>query len=238
MFAEINSSGEKVIRPYVPSSLVEPILERLPEAGKIARLFPAQVVFETNNDKYLENGIYADSAFLGIFSFPVIEGNRNQLFANSNSVVVTAQLAKKYFPGESALGQQIVIVQNEKSIYTITGVLDDLPSNSSLQFDFILSYPEFEERLRPWWGKSNKASFSNYNVAAYLLLEEGTDALEFDKKLNKFIVDNFDNKSDDELFIYPFTDVYLHSDFKGSRVPTGKVLYVKLLFSILIYFNN
>ncbi len=235
VFAEINSSGEKVIRPYVPSSLVESIQERLPEVGKITRLFPAQVVFETNNDKYLENGIYADSAFLEIFSFPIIEGSRKRLFANSNSVVVTAQLAKKYFPEESALGQQIAIVQNEKLIYTITGVLDDLPSNSSLQFDFILSYNEFEERLRPWWGKSNKASFSNYNVTGYLLLEEGIDALEFDKKLNTFIVDNFDNKSDDELFIYPFSDVYLHSDFKESRVPTGKILYVKLLFSIALF---
>lgn len=235
VFADINHSGEKVIRPYAPSSLVEPISDRLPEVSEITRVFPAQVVFETGNDKYSETGIYADSAFLQIFSFPLKEGNLTGLFANANSVVVSAQLAEKYFPGESALGKQIEIVENEKSIYTITGVLNDIPANSSLQFDFILSYDEFEERFRPWWGKSNKASYSNYNVTVYLTLEEGVDALKFDKKLNAFIVNNFDDQSDDELFIYPFVEVYLHANFNDNREPTGKILYVKLLFSIALF---
>lgn len=235
VFAEINHSGEQVIRPYAPSSLVEPILERLPEVNEITRVFPAQVVFETGNNKYSEEGIYADSSFLQIFSFPLKEGTTKGLFANSNSVIVSSQLAEKYFPDESALGKQIEIVENEKSIYTVTGVLDELPVNSSLQFDFILSYDEFEERFRPWWGKSNKASYSNYNVAVYLSLEEGVDALRFNKKLNQFIVSNFDDQSDDELFIYPFAEVYLHSDFNNSRVPTGRILYVKILFSIALF---
>ncbi len=234
LFGEVGTDGEKVIRPYVPSALIDPIHQQLPEVENISRVFPAQVVFSKDNFKYSEVGLYVDSPFLNIFNFPLKEGTLDNIFKQVHSVVISAELADKYFPGQTALGQYIDIVQSEKQQYVVTGVLESLPKYSSLQFDYLLPYDKFETASRPWWGKSNKWAFSNFNITAYAKLKEGTKAQNFEEKLNALFKKYAPEETDDNLFIYPFQEIYLHSDFSNGRIPTGRIENVKLLFFIAL----
>ena len=234
LFGEVGPDGEKVIRPYIPSALVEPMNDQLPEIEGISRVFPSEVVFSKDASKFSETGLYVDSTFLKIFSFPLKEGTVQNVFAQAHSVVISTELAEKYFPGQSALGQYIDVVQNEKQQYVVTGVLESLPPYSSMSFDYLLSYDKFETTSRPWWGKSNRWAFSNFNITAYVQLKEGTDHNTFESKLNSLFQNYAPEETDDNIFIYPYSEVYLHSDFSNGKVPTGRIEYVKLLFFIAL----
>lgn len=232
LFGEVGPDGDKVIRPYFPSALVEPINDQLPEIENITRVFPSEVVFSKGASKFSELGLYVDSSFLSIFSFPLKEGSINNIFKEVHSVVITSELAEKYFPGESALGKYIDVVQKEKQQYVISGVLESLPTYSSLQFDYLLPYDKFEASTHPWWGKSNRWAFTNFNITAYAQLKAGTKTAGFEENINAIFQKNAPQETEDKLFIYPFSEVYLHSDFSNGKVPTGRIAYVKLLFFI------
>lgn len=229
LFAEIDKSGDSFIRSKIPSAMMEPIISNLPEVASMTRVFEAAVTLQKEGLKFKEEGIYADSTFLDIFSFSLKEGKREGIFDGAHSVVLSQTMAEKYFSGESPLGKTIDIVQEERTSYTVTGVLEKIPASSSLTFDFILPYYRFENELRPWWGKSNKWAFTNYNVTGYFRLTANTEVKKFDEKLNNLFADYIQDDVDDELFSYPFTEVYLRSDFSQGKSPTGRIASVKLL---------
>ncbi len=230
LLGDVDNNGESIIREYIPSAIVQPLLDEFPEIHQITRVSPGQVVFQSGHARFSESGIYADSSLLHIFSFPLKEGKLKNIFADPHTVVISDKLAKKYFPGESALGKSISIVEKEKLNYVVTGVLQEIPTQSSLQFDFILAYDQFEKKHRPWWsGKTNIYAFTNFNVAAYVSLVPEADTKNLNSKLASFITDYTGIETSDAVFAFPFTEYYLHSDFSEGRVPTGKIQYVKLL---------
>lgn len=233
VFAERSVTTDSHIVPYFPSSLAPMVKEQIPEVNTITRVFPAEVVLQKGDIQFSEIGVYADASILDIFSFPLKEGNEASIFDKPKSVVISAELADKYFPNKPALGEEIEIVQEEKNLYTVTGVLQRIPSNSSLQFDFIMFYEEFEESFRPWWKASNKASFSNFNVTAFIEAEPGIALNEVNNKLSA-LLKKYSTENDDELFLYSFTQTYLHSDFSNGRLPTGRIKYVRLMSVIAI----
>ncbi len=230
LLGDVNNNGGSKVRKYIPSAIVEPMLSTFPEIDQITRVMESSAGFETEATKSTEYGIYADSSVLSIFSFPLKEGNLENILSGAQSVVISEQLAEKYFPGESALGKTISIVQKEKENYIVTGVLEKMPKQSTLVFDFILSYNQFETKHRPWWiGKSNEYAYTNYNVMGYVSIVEEADFSKLNDKLATFIKDFTGLETEDALFVFPFTDYYLHSDFSEGRIPTGKIQYVNLL---------
>jgi putative ABC transport system permease protein len=233
VLGDVNNNGDSKIREYAPSALAQPLLEKFPEITQIARVFEAQVVFETSKAKFSESGIYADSSLLTMFSFPLKEGRLKNILSDAQSIVISQELAEKYFPGESALGKSISIVEEEKVNYVITGVLKPIPKQSSLQFDYIMAYDKFQDKYRPWWnGESNRHAYTNFNIHTYVTLIPGVDLLSLNEKLDTFIGDFTGTNTEEALFVYPFTAYYLHADFSRGRVPTGKIQYVNLLSTI------
>ncbi|MEM7109466.1 MAG: ABC transporter permease, partial [Bacteroidota bacterium] len=99
VFTEKSGEKDKTIVPYIPSAIIEPVRDQVPEVKGIARVFLATIAFEKGDTKFSEQGIYADEALLDMFTFPLREGDKGNLFNKPNSVVITAELAEKYFPG-------------------------------------------------------------------------------------------------------------------------------------------
>jgi len=234
VMAEMGVKGESSIVPYAPSALVELISDNVPEVNNISRVFPGEVVFDNSQIKFSEKGIYADPSFLNIFSFPLAEGELNNLFTKPNAVVISSSLAAKYFPEASALGKTIFLTHKENEPYTVSGVLQEFPSQSSLKFDFILPYQQFEDRHRPWWKRTNKYSFSNYNVEVYFEAVEGSDQSVLNEKLTAVLDNHSVAPGEDALFTVPFSSFYLNSDFSNGRVATGKSKYLQLLSLVAV----
>ena len=235
LFAELRSDGEANIVPYSPSALATPLQDRLPEVKDISRSFPANAVFNNGQAKFEEQGLYTDPAFTNIFTFPLLEG-KNQL-DQPNTVMVTETLAKKYFPHESAIGKTIAITQGKNSTadYVVTGVLRDIPKQSSIQFSFLMSYSDFEDAFRPWWQPANsRGAYTNFNVNTYVSLNEQANISKLNEKLGTFISEFTDQDIKDGLFAYPFNRTYLYGDFSEGRHASGRIKYVQLMSIIAL----
>lgn len=130
------------------------LAEDFPEIEMIARTFPlgsvvvrreqagqAPLVFNE------ETAMAVDKRFLKLFGFPMTEGN-DSVLDNPGSLVLSEYMAAKYFGDVSPVGQSLAVNDH---LYTITGVVKDLPSNSSLQFDFLLPMADFKVVDRFSW---------------------------------------------------------------------------------------
>lgn len=131
-----------------------------------------------STEAFNEHGIYrVDPAFLSMFTFPMVAGSIDAL-KGPNSVVITEATAEKYFPGQDPIGKPIRIQRESESIDitgTITGVCKDVPANSQLQFNFLLS---LDPTYLDW-------VYADYYT--YIQLSPQTDAKTFESKLPAFI---------------------------------------------------
>jgi len=128
---------------------------------------------------FFERSIYsATEDFFKVFDFHLIRGDADNVLSNPNSIVLTESLAKKYFNNEDPLGK--TIVENETVEYTVTGVCQDVQTNSHLQFNAITSV-EYTEDLAQYWG-----SFSAHN---YLKLKQGVNPADFESKINRLAME-------------------------------------------------
>ncbi|HEY5825293.1 MAG TPA: ABC transporter permease [Cyclobacteriaceae bacterium] len=184
------------------------------------------------DEKLFQEGkfYYADSAFFDVFSFQLIKGNPDKVLTEPNSVVLTQSMAKKYFGEEDPIGQLLQI--NNRTDYRVTGLMEDVPTNSHLQFDFIASFsslPASKEQI--WWS-------ANYQT--FILVKEETDIADLSQKTNdivkKALASELTNPGDYAKYNFmPLSDIYLRSDVDESEV-VGNIQYVYLfgLIALLI----
>lgn len=156
---------------------------------------------------YLKKAFFVDSTFLQMFDFSVSDGNRNAVLQTPNSVLLTKGTANKIFGSENPIGKTIVHYIGDTINFKVTGIMDDVPENSHLQFDALFS---FSTIIRPQhmenWG-------SNWLVT-YLQLAPGTNAKAMEAKfpayLKRHMASN-DNWKFYELFLQPLKDVHAAS---------------------------
>ena len=128
----------------------------------------------TIEDKgYYSNGVFANETFFKMFSFPLLEGDKESVFTNPNSIVITQSLAKKFFGNENPIGKTIQLVDQWNM--TVTGVLKNLPSNTQFQFEFLIPYDVLPEQVKNNW------NVNSLNI--YVLLANGSSYIEVNKKI-------------------------------------------------------
>ena len=124
---------------------------------------------------FYEEGRYVDQDFIEMFSFTLNAGDVSTALKDKNSIVITEKMARKYFGEEEAMGK--VFLLNTKNSFTVTGVLKDVPKNSSIQFDYLLPFQFFFDENKSWldeWG--------NNNIRTFIMLKEGTKSDDFAQK--------------------------------------------------------
>ncbi len=203
---------------------------------KYTRLIPTFKV----EDKifYEENVIFADSTFFTLFDFPFKEGNPAVALREPRSVVITQRMAEKYFGSASPLGKTMNF--NGKFDLVITGILENLPSQTHLQFDFVI----------PMMGIEASGIFRNSKITeswqidwfwTYLKIPN-KDAVSkvlagLDQLTNEKIAEA-KKESDQRFYLQALKDVHLHSDFDYNTDLTqngdSKSLYIFIAIAVLI----
>ena len=133
---------------------IPPILQNnYSEVLDYVRFDPRHNVLISSDDKefYEERLFYTDSSVFDVFTFPLIEGDAETALKEPYSLVLTQRMAEKYFNGQDPVGQTLAI-DNEKE-YKVTGVLENVPQNSHIKFDFLASITTLEAQ-NPRYGKS------------------------------------------------------------------------------------
>lgn len=135
--SRFKSSGEDMIWKGVPGPLAV-FAKSFPEVQSVVRTLGEfdQILSDKNRDKIFGGNViaYADSGFFSMFTFPLLKGNKATVFLNNNSVVLTKSTAQKLFGNEDAIGK---IVRFQGNYFTVTGVLQNFPENSSIRYDAI-----------------------------------------------------------------------------------------------------
>jgi putative ABC transport system permease protein len=180
-----------------------------------------------------ENLVFVDPSFFLVFDFPLVQGNAAKPFANDNSVVITKKTAKKYFGNENPLGK--VIVADDKANFTVSGVINDFPDNSSFKMGLIMPMSYHINKNLTDNKTDVNTNFSNFNYETYLLLNPGTSPQSLKAKLFNIHISHKKEDTDVEYLLLPITKMHLyHLDGSDGGISTVRIFIVIALLILVI----
>ncbi|UII33128.1 ABC transporter permease [Fulvivirga ulvae] len=192
---------------------------------------PSQLLFQYGSKRFQEdNMVFADSSAFQVFSWNLISGNPKTALKEPNSIVLTLSTAMKYFGYEDPMGKTINIDQTETFI--VTGVMEDVPSNTHFTFDGLISMTTFQN-----WRPEIFDSWGYVDFYTYFLLKENTHIESLESKIPGFIEHNGPDwyKSDNTIAFEPLSAAYLHS--RAARQPGTTGSYTNIyIFSFIAGF--
>ncbi len=216
-----------------------------PEVKEYTRFSKTTATVRYGDNVFKEKDIlYAESSFFDIFSFQLLKGEPDTSILAINNAVLTEKTARKYFGTEDPVGKMIKI--DGQADFMVSGVLKDLPENSHLDFDILLSYQNLVRMSRFW-----DNSWVSESVYSYVMLNPGTDPAALESKLPA-LVESFIGKFMKEAFfllefkLAKLTDIHLHSSANNeikvngsyrSIVTLGLVALLVLLIGFINYIN-
>ncbi len=211
LMVENQAEGRVFNNALSSAPMVPALLRDYPEINSAVRFYPVDAsVLVSHADKqfYEERFFYADAAVFEVFTFPFLKGDPQTALTEPNTVVLTEEMAHKFFGQEDPIDK--IIRVNQESKYLVTGVIKNNPNNSHLRFDFLASFASLDnilgEALNSW----------TYNpFFSYLLLPQNYPVHELDNKIASL----FDRNIGEQLqtlgwrlrpFLQPLTEVHLH----------------------------
>lgn len=177
-----------------------------------------------------KNLVFADPGFFKFFSFKILSGDANSVLTNPYSVVISQEMAKKYFGNENPIGKTITLKTDSAFTYQVTGIAENCPSNSSIQYNFVvpnsrfLAMKESKDYLGP-----NKIGFGTFKL--FLLLKHSTDTVTLKKGLDFLGKQNKDFQ-DMTFSLKPLTD--MHMNFSDGDQSNTKYLQIFPLVAVLV----
>ncbi|MDX2046233.1 MAG: FtsX-like permease family protein, partial [Chitinophagaceae bacterium] len=207
-----------------PGILAENIVKDVPEIEMASQMLWEEEPLFTMGDKFdKEKGRYVQKDFLRMFSYKLVKGDPATALARPDAVVLSQKLADKYFKGVDPVGKMMQV--NDTSNFMVTGVLAELPRETSLKFDFLISYEH-------WLKASNWArEWGNNGPRCYVLLKPNTSVEKVNAKIRDYIKTK-NKESNVQLFLQNYGESYLYSDWKEGKQNGGRIEYVKI-FSIV-----
>jgi putative ABC transport system permease protein len=228
-------TGKKLNIALTSAPMAETVINEFPvveTATRIVRMGAFLVSNDTNSYNE-ENLIVADKNFFKVFSFDIVEGNRDSMLLNPRSIVLTRTSAKKYFGTVDPIGKRLRM-ENQKSYYTVTGLIEDIPSNSHFHFDMIASLATFSQLNNNLW--------VSHNFYTYIKVRKGTDIPKLENSLQLLIEKYVAPQVVDYLglpkssynegprtlryHLQPLSKIHLFSHLDFEHEPNGNALYI------------
>ena len=190
----------------------------------------------------------ADSNFFSFFNFKLLQGNPKEALTGPNKIVISERAAKKYFGytgtgDESPIGKTLVIGSPGNITAEVTGIAENPPHNSHMQYDFLMSLETSEEeRMAIWLNATAYTYFKLYpgtNVATVQSTLDGFIKKYCERELQEFLnltLDKLTEQGGHVRFVaVPMLDIHLHSQVSDELEPNGNIQYV-YLFGIIAVF--
>jgi predicted permease len=210
-----------------PGLLGPSMKEEIPGVKNTCRFTWDQYTLFSRNDKAIyEVGFYVDSSIFSMFTLPFVQGKQEHAFDQLHSLVITEKMANKFFGDDKNLVGKTLKLDNKEE-YMISGVIKDLPENSSIQFDWLAPFKVFLDR-NDWlqqWG--------NNGIQTFVELDPKTEAGAIDKKLDGYIKSK-DTSAIARPFLLSMNDWRLRSNFEEGKQTGGRIQFVRM-FSIIAW---
>ncbi len=227
---ENNQTGDGEIFTFMatPGELAQTIQNEVPGVKNTVRVtYPSQELLNYGEKPMKKAGIYADSSFFSVFSYHFIRGNATSSLSNPNNIVITQKLAHTLFGAEDPLNK--VISYKNQTQLKVTGIVENPPANSSMQFDYVLPWSLYETE-NPWVKNSG---WGNNFCATYVELASQEQFSKADALVRKMINSHQDDY-EGEAFLFPFAKLQLYSKFENGKSVGGAIDELKLFLWLAI----
>jgi putative ABC transport system permease protein len=225
------SDGPLLLSDESSGLLSETVAAQMPEVEYAAALAPPdwfqKFTLSVGERNLKATGQYAGKDYFNIFSFKLLDGKKDDVLADKNSIVISDELARKLFNTTDNLVGKPIRFQHEKD-FLISGIFEKTPFHSSQQFDFVLSF-EYLKDVQGW-----VKTWNNTGPHNFVLLKKGTDINAFNRKIAGVITKSGGDTSRSAIAMR-FSDNYLLNTFSHGAKVDGKLEYVKL-FSLIALF--
>ena len=212
--------------------LATALMEEVPGIEKATSIAEHTALLGHTEMTYWEKGLWADTHFFEVFQLPFIKGNPATALKKAESIVLTESLAHKIFGGKDPVGQALTF--QDKVLYTVTGVIQDPPTNSSLRFSYLaamLSNDEYTTDIQ-------KEKWDNNPVHTFFLVTQGTAPLDLQDKLDgiheKYVDYGEDFPFQSSYYFQPLSRFHLETKLNFDIGSKGNISYL-YLFSIIAF---
>lgn len=212
-----------------PGLMGPAMLAELPGVANTCRMTEggSTLLFTQGDKSVYATGKYVESSIFNMFTLQFTQGNAASAFSQLRSVVITQTTAKKFFGNDKDLIGKVIKVDNKQD-YVVSGVIKDIPANTSIQFEWLMPYKIFFDQA-PWL-----KSWGNQATSTYVELKRGVNPESVNKQLYNYIQKR-EPTALGHAFLYAMKDWHLYNDFKdGKMTGGGQIEYVRL-FTVIAW---
>ena len=223
-------SGERP-GPAAPNALARVLLNDYPGLGEVVRFFVFESWIAHGEDTFKEEVVFADPNVFDVFAFPFVKGDPGTALRNKHSMVITEDLARKYFGDGDPVGQ--VLTFNSRSDFTVTGVLRAIPSNSNFQFGILIPFSSFADFI----DVDQERVWHSVGTHTFVKLSEGFSPAELEGQL-PLVVDKYAPgfiKKRIRLDLQPLADIHLTLGMGSGGAPPVSVGYLYVLATVAFF---
>ncbi len=250
-FDKFHKKGERIYRVFAredwgenqqffntntPFPMGPALKDNFPEVEHQVRFNNVGSIVKVGESQFTETIAVGGKDFFQVFDFEVISGDPNRALSNQNSVVLTKRYAQKYFGDSDPIGKSITLQLNEKEEnFEINSVIKNIPGNSSIQFDILISdlnYPKLYSQ------QTITSAWFNINPETYILLREGVDKRTIESKFPSLFETILGEKEFHEskyaAGLQLLTDIHLNTDYPVGIAPVNSPKYSYVLAAIAL----
>jgi putative ABC transport system permease protein len=224
--AEFNRDGKVDHFAHTPAPMAQALCDEYAEVKSAVRFAYRRQQLVSYQDKHfwIDRFCRADPGIFNVFTFPFVKGDSSLVLRDLYSIVITEDMAIKVFGEANPIGKILTIGYESTKDYKVTGVLKNIPSNSQLQFDCLVSFDH--QKANTSWGA--------WNYDTYILLQNGVSPDELEQKLPGFLGKyvNEGRKSSTKLHLQSLTRIHLFSQLRSDN-PTNRDVKHLYFFSVI-----
>ena len=246
-YDRFNSKADRIYRvtlnaidfnPNVSMAVVPAMRNDFPELEEVSQAWYHEMgLVKIGNKKFQEKAIlFADKYFPSVFDYSWIEGDPATALADPNSIVLTESYVHKYFPGKEPMGQ-FIYLNNEYDL-KVTGVIKDLPGNTHLPFNLLVSF-ETVRKQREQEGAMSNFYWISSGSFAYIVTPKHYDVSKIQRRIHWFIEKNWGKEIADgaRLPLQPLTDIHFDPRYLNNTISyttSRETYYVLTAVAVLI----
>jgi len=218
------------------TSVPQPLAEALKTAdANIKRTvkvdWGGEHLLTVGENRLMMQGHYVSEPFLEMFQFPLIAGDAATVLDDPTSIVLTESAAKALFGNADPINQ-IVRVNNFGDL-KVTGLLKDIPENSSFKFQCLLPWSYYQQSSE--WIKSSENNWNEFSFQVFAELQPGADLTSVNESVRELVQKNGKEEMRRDVFLYPMSRWKLYSSFKAGTEEGGMIDYVKSFAAIAVF---
>ena len=239
-------AGGEIDQAITAAPMAQAMLKDYPEVLQVTRVRGmGDWLIRFGDKKFNEEGVlFADSTFFNVFGFKLLKGDPGTALVRPRSMILTEEYAKKYFGDKDPMGQRMN-VESDTVLYTVTGVIQNVPDNSHIKFDMLASMSTYP-------GQANDQFWISHNFYTYIVTSDGTDKNILQEKFQEMIIkyvgpqlkeiigqtiEDFRKAGNDFSYVLePLKDIHLKGATQYNLEPPGSLttVYIFAVIAILI----